>query len=75
MPPEEQDPEDFWKIVEPDEELEAKDPNFVGPLSYKKVKRHQYLIHPRDRLKRKKFDWWEADISFIPICMGQIKRS
>jgi hypothetical protein len=27
-------------VIDPDEEIEIKDPNYVGPLSYKKVKRH-----------------------------------
>ena len=38
--PEEIDPAKFWDLIDPDEEIDVKDPNYVGPLSYKKVKRH-----------------------------------
>jgi hypothetical protein len=62
------DPDKFWEIIEPhDEDLEL-DPNYVGPLSYKKVKRNVWLTHPRDRASRKEFDWFEADLKHMPIC-------
>ena len=46
-----EDPDKFWELIVPDEEFY--DPNYVGALSYKKVKRHEYIMHPRDRIKKK----------------------
>jgi hypothetical protein len=39
-----------------------------GILSYKKVKHYQYLMHPRDRKTKTKFNWWHSDIKFLPCC-------
>lgn len=69
------DPDKFWELVVPDEEQEARDLNYVGPLSYRKVKRHQFVTHPRDRVKRKPFEWWGSDLSYIPLYLSSIKRS
>jgi hypothetical protein len=57
----------FWELIVPDEELEMRDPNFVGPLSRNKVKRHQFYMHVKDRVNRRDFDWWQSDVSFIPL--------
>jgi hypothetical protein len=62
------DPDKFWEIIEPDDEDLELDPNYVGTLSYKKVKRNVWLTHPRDRASRKEFDWFEADLKHMPIC-------
>lgn len=35
-----EDPDKFWELTVPDEEVESRDMNYVGPLSYNKVKRH-----------------------------------
>ena len=32
-------------------------------------------MHPRDRKNKKKFDWWTSDISFLPCCKSQVKKS
>lgn len=69
------DPDKFWELVVPDEEAEARDLNYVGPLSYRKVKRHQFVTHPRDRIKRKLFDWWSTPMQYIPLYLSSIKRS
>jgi hypothetical protein len=69
------DPDKFWELVVPDEEQEARDLNYVGPLSYRKVKRHQFVSHPRDRVKRKEFEFWNSEMSYIPLYLSSIKRS
>ena len=69
------DPDKFWELVVPDEEQEARDLNYVGPLSYRKVKRHQFVNHPRDRVKRKEFEFWNSEMSYIPLYLSSIKRS
>ena len=47
--------------------IEDDDDNYIAPLSYKQVKEWQYQNHPRDPETREPYDWWEADIKFIPI--------
>lgn len=44
-----------------------RDPNFVGPLSKKKVKRHKFYMMVHDRVNRKKFNWWTTEIGSIPL--------
>ena len=41
---------DPWILEDPDDELENL--NYVGPLSYKRVKKHEYVFHPRDRITK-----------------------
>jgi len=36
---------------------------------------HQYKMHPRDRKNKTKFPWKTSDISFIPCCKSQVKKS
>jgi len=55
--------------------VEARDLNYVGALSYTKVKRHQFIMHPRDRARRKEFDWVNTDISYLPLYESSIKKS
>ena len=62
-----EDPDKFWELIVPDEEMEARDLNWVGALSYKKVKRHQYVMHPRNRATRQELDWWGCEMSYIPL--------
>ena len=70
-----EDPDKFWELIVPNEEAEARDLNYVGALSYTKVKRHQFIMHPRDRARRKEFDWLNADISYLPLYESSIKKS
>lgn len=62
-----EDPDKFWELIVPDEEMEARDLNWVGPLSYKRVKRHQFIMHPRNRATRQPFDWWSCEMSYLPL--------
>jgi len=68
-----EDPDKFWELIDPDFEADAFDDNYIGHLSYKKVKTHQYRYHPRDRINKTEIDWWKADISFLPIFKSQVK--
>lgn len=44
----------------------------VNQLSYSKVKRHQYKMHPRDRQNKEKIAPFGAEISFLPVSACQI---
>lgn len=75
--PEVEDPDKFWELIDPDEEDEKQyiDDNYITHLSYKRVKRHQYRTHPRNRMTKKAYGCCEADISYIPLCMCCINKS
>jgi hypothetical protein len=60
--------EDPWELVVPETDFEdEKNNNEVPPLSYRAVKRHQFKVHVRDRQRKVKFNWWRADLKFLPI--------
>ena len=62
----------FWQIIDPEVERDEIDENYIAHLSYRKVKKHQYKYHPRNRETKEVYDWKAADISFIPLWMGLI---
>jgi len=63
---------DPWILEDPDDALENL--NYVGPLSYKRVKKYEYVFHPRNRIDKSKFAWRSAEIKYIPLCTCLIKK-
>jgi hypothetical protein len=45
------------------------------PVSYSAVKLWQQKLHPRDPETNEKWSWWGADIKYVPICSGLIKKT
>lgn len=52
-------PDEFDEIEEQKGHLTA--------LSYQKTQNHIFERHPRDREERKKFNWWRANIKYLPM--------
>jgi len=43
-------------------------------LSYKRVKKNEYVFHPRNRIDKSKFAWRSVEIKYIPLCTCLIKK-
>jgi hypothetical protein len=69
--------EDPDKLIEPNEEDEmAEMKGQLGEkLSYAKVQAHIYANHPRDREEKTKFDWYNVNISYLPLFASKIKKT
>lgn len=68
------DPADL--LIAPEPEILAKDDDqTLLPVSYVAVKDWARRLHPRNPETGEKWSWWDADLKYVPIASGMIKKT